>query len=116
MSPPQIESCRFGSVTIDGETYTRDVIVRPEGVLAGWWREDGHSLCREDLVDALEPGPEVLVIGCGASGVLRVPDQTRRWIAEQGVELLELPTGAACERYNELARERRVVAGLHLTC
>ena len=90
-SPPRIESYRFGSITIDGEVYTRDVIVRPEGVLAGWWRREGHSLCPQDLEGALEVRPDCLVIGCGASGVLKVPDGTRQWIAGRGVELVELP-------------------------
>ena len=115
-SPPRIESYRFGSITIDAEVYTRDVIVRPEGVLAGWWRREGHSLCPQDLEGALEVRPDCLVIGCGASGVLKVPDGTRQWIAGRGVELVELPTGAACEKYNDLASTRRVVAGLHLAC
>lgn len=133
-SPPRIESYRFGSITIEGETYAHDVIIRPEGVLAGWWREEGHSLCPEDLRDALDPKPDTLVIGCGASavrqahdggvlssskgasGALRVPGETRRWIAEQGIELVALPTGEACDRYNDLAGAKRVVAGLHLTC
>ncbi len=115
-TPPRIESYRFGSVTIDGQTYARDVIVRPEGVLADWWRRDGHSLRPEDLTDALEPRPNVLVIGCGASGVLRIPDETRRWITGQGIELVALPTGAACDEYGRLSGDRRVVAGLHLTC
>ena len=47
-SPPRIDSCRFGGITIDGEVYTRDVIIRPEGVTANWWRKDGHGLCPED--------------------------------------------------------------------
>ena len=115
-SPPRIEAYRFGSITVDGKTYTRDVIIRPEGVLADWWRKAGHSLCPEDLKGALDPKPDVLVIGCGASGVLGVPEDTRRWITEQGIELVELATRAACDRYNDLSRERRVVAGLHLTC
>jgi hypothetical protein len=116
-SPPRIESYRFGNITIDGTTYTRDVIIRPEGVLADWWRKEGHSLHPDDLEGALDPRPDVLVIGCGASGALKVPDETRRWITQQGIELVELPTGAAWWRYNELAMSgSRVVAGLHLTC
>ena len=115
-SPPRIESYRFGGITIDGESFTRDVIIRPDGVLARWWRREGHSLCPQDLEGALEARPDCLVIGCGASGALKVPDETRRWIAERGIELVELPTGAACEKYNELSRARRVVAALHLTC
>ena len=128
--PPHIDSYRFGSVTVDGEVYTVDVIVRPEGVLADWWRKEGHGLHPEDLAGALDPSllrrsgrfgyegrkPHVLVIGCGASGVLRIPDETRRWITDRGIELVALRTADACRRYNELSGTSHVVAGLHLTC
>lgn len=133
---PHIDSYSFGKITIDGETYDRDVIIRPDGVRASWWRKEGHSLHPEDLasvVTSLAPArggasadggasahhdldPEVIVIGCGAYGVMKIPEPTRKWLSERGIELVALPTPAACERYNELSAETRVVAGLHLTC
>ena len=114
--PPHIDSYSFGKITIDGEAYSRDVIVRPDGVTPDWWRRDGHNLVPEDLADALEQTPEVLVVGCGAHGVLKVPDRTREWLASKGIELVELTTPEACDRYNEFAPAKKVVAGLHLTC
>lgn len=33
-----IEDYEFGRITIDGATYTSDVIIRPEGVDDSWWR------------------------------------------------------------------------------
>jgi hypothetical protein len=113
---PQIESYDFGRIVIDGETYTADVIVTPDGVKADWWRKAGHSLCPEDLEGVLSPEVEVVIIGCGAYGALKVPQGTRRWLQEQDKELVVLPTEAACERFNELSGSGRVIAGLHLTC
>ena len=114
--PPQIEAYDFGRITIDGRDYGSDLIITPDGVRSDWWRKEGHGLHPEDLGAVLEPPPETLIIGCGASGLLSVPDETRRWVAEKGIELVDLPTRAACERYNELSKDARVVAGLHLTC
>ena len=113
---PVIESCDFGRIVIDGETYTADVIVTPDGVQADWWRKDGHSLCPEDLKEALTPAIEVVIIGTGAHGALKVPQDTRLWLQEQGKELVVLPTEEACDRYNELAGSGKVIAALHLTC
>lgn len=113
---PHIDSYAFGKITIDGEVYDRDVIVRPDGVTAGWWRKEGHSLCPEDLNSVIDLAPEVIVIGRGAHGLLTVPEETREQLAAKGIELVELPTAEACERYNLLAGKRKVVAGLHLTC
>ena len=113
---PQIESYDFGRIVIDGETYVADIIVTPGGVVPDWWRKEGHSLCPEDLEGMLDTEIEVVIIGCGASGILRVPRETEQWLREQGKELVALPTQAACDRYNELAGSGKVIAALHLTC
>lgn len=114
--PPHIESYSFGKVTIDGAAYDSDVIVCPDGVRPNWWRKEGHGLHPEDLSAVVDAGVDVLVIGCGSYGVLKVPETTREWLEGKGIELVALPTGEACERYNELAPAKKVAAGLHLTC
>lgn len=113
---PQIEDYGFGRIVIDGETYTADIIVTPDGVIENWWRKDGHSLCPEDLEGVLGPQFEVVIIGSGASGLLQVPQETRLWLAGRGISFFALPTQAACDRYNELAGSGKVIAALHLTC
>jgi len=112
-----VESYSFGEIIIDGSRYTSDVIIRPDGVLANWWRKEGHNLCLEDLEKALEAKPEVLVIGTGYSGLMRVPDALRRELEARGIEVIVKTTREAWRIYNELAgRGRRVVAAFHLTC
>jgi hypothetical protein len=113
---PKIESYEFGRVVIDGETYTADVIVTPGGVKANWWRKEGHSLCPEDLEGVLTPDIEIIIIGCGAYGALKVPEDTRLWLAQKKVEVIVLPTSAACKRYSEISGSGKVIAALHLTC
>jgi len=114
--PPQIERYAFGSVTIDGQPYSADVIILPDRIVADWWREAGHSLAVADLGAVLEARPDVLVVGTGAHGLMAVPDATRDALAAAGIELIAERTGAACQTYNRLCRERRTVAALHLTC
>ena len=112
-----IESYDFGSITIGGRRYTSDVIVLPDRVIDGWWRREGHAVCLEDLEEALKAEPEVLVIGTGYYGLVRVPDDVKRALRERGVEVVVEPTRRACEVFNKLLSERRrVVAALHLTC
>ncbi len=112
-----IEHYEFGRITIDGETYRSDVIVWPEEVDDSWWRVEGHGLCREDLEPLLSKDPDVLIIGTGAHGAMAVPPEMVRYMAGRASEVHVERTGRACEIYNELAGgERRVVAGLHLTC
>jgi len=114
---PRIESYDFGRIMIDGQKYVSDVIILPDGVRPDWYRKAGHSLVPEDFGDLLdEVRPDKLIIGRGANGVLRVPDSTRAWLTDKGIELLDLPTKEACENYNRLRKNSRVIAGLHLTC
>ncbi len=111
-----IENYRFGRITIDGRDYTGDVIVYPDRVDDEWWREEGHSLCMADLEDILDIGPDVLVIGTGANGLMAVPEDVRRELRARGIEPRPAPTAEACDLYNELAGESTVIAALHLTC
>ncbi len=114
--PPQIESYRFGEVVIDGKRYQSDVLIFPDHVEPNWWREEGHNLAPADIWEVLRDPPEVLVVGLGAYGHMTVPPETRRKLEEAGVQLIALPTEQACRTYNQLSRDRTVVAALHLTC
>ena len=112
-----IDSYSFGEIKVDGVRYTRDLIILPSGVKPNWWRREGHRLCIEDLEEVLEERPEVLVIGTGYSGLMRVPEELIRRLREMGIEVVAQRTGEAWKTYNRLLGEgRRVAAALHLTC
>jgi hypothetical protein len=121
-----IERYAFGQITIDGQTYTSDVIIAPGQhnkfqVWDGWWREEGHCLSIADLEKAFARSdraqPDVLLVGTGHSGRMKVPSETREEIQRRGIELHVLPTGQAWTLYNQLASGgRKVVAVFHLTC
>jgi hypothetical protein len=112
----KINNYSFGSITINGKTYNSDVIVYPDKVKANWLRKEGHSLCIDDIKEVLDAKPEVIIVGCGASGVLKVLAKTKLAIEEKGIELIILPTDEAVKRYNEIAEKKLVIACLHLTC
>jgi len=116
ISGPKIDSYRFGRIVIDGEAYTKDVIILPDGVIPNWWRDEGHRLKPGDLERVLDAGPKTLVVGQGAYGRMGVDVATRQLVAEAGVELIELSTSEAVERYNQLRDRGDVAAALHLTC
>ena len=112
-----IERYDFGLVVVDGKQYTSDVIVFPSRVRDGWWRREGHAVCLEDLREVLEDPPEVLVIGTGYYGLVRVEDEVLRELASRGIEVVAQPTKEACRIFNELLKAgRKVAAALHLTC
>lgn len=113
----RITEYRFGKVKVDGKPYYRDVLVLEDEILSPWVRREGHSLCPDDLVWVVSRRPRVLVLGTGAFGRLRVPEETREWLKSQGIELVALPTEKAVGEYNRRAEATEHVAcGLHLTC
>lgn len=111
-----IDSYSFGRIVVDGRRYTSDVIIFPDRVRDNWWRKEGHSIHVDDIGEILQEKPEVLVVGTGSSGLVRIPEETRRCIESEGIELVVEPTERACETFNRLSKSRRVVAALHLTC
>lgn len=113
----KIEAYSFGRVVVDGKEYRSDLIIYPGRIDASWWREEGHELRPGDLESILAAAPEVLVVGRGAAGVMRVLPETEALLKEKGIELRADKTDPACKVYNELAAAgRKVVAALHLTC
>ena len=98
--PPRIDSYTFGRIVVDGEAYTKDVIITPDGVRPEWWRERGHRLTLKDLGDLLDDPPDVLIIGIGANGVMSVPDTVADAVRERGIELIIEKSGTAVETYN----------------
>jgi len=71
-----------------------------------WWRREGHRVHPEDLAEILEFSPEVVIIGTGFSGMLKVTKEAEALLSSRGIELRALPTKEAVELYNELATEK----------
>jgi hypothetical protein len=114
-----IESYDFGVIVINGKKYRSDVIVFPERVMEGWWRKEIHRIYIEDLreVIACKPVPEVLVIGTGYSGLVKVNPEVERALKDMGIKLLIQPTKEAYKTFNEFLKAGRRVAGaFHITC
>lgn len=116
---PRIESYGFGRMVVDGEEYTRDLVISWKGVEnSSWWRKEGHALHLEDLRDVIErTEPEVLVVGTGYYGFMEVREEVREYLRERGIELVAGKTGEVYEKFNELVeRGARVLGAFHLTC
>lgn len=114
-----IDSYEFGAMVIDGERYTSDVAVYPERVIDGWWRKEGHRLCVEDLKEILnhEPKPEVLVVGTGYYGLVKVSPEVENTLKSHGIEFVAQPTREACQTFNRLLKsDKRVAGAFHLAC
>ncbi len=113
----KIEAYNFGNIVIEGGTqYNRDLLIIRDKVYQ-WWRKDGHNICLEDINLVLENKPEYFVIGIGAFGIVKVPDETIRQLEFNGINVIRHKTHKAVEVYNKLIDENKDAAlGVHLTC
>ena len=115
----KISHYSFGSITIDDKAYTSDVIIYPGRVDSKWWRKEGHYLQPADLTDIINAKPDVLIIGTGASGVMKVPEETLKFVKSKGIEVHTDITSMAVELFNKLVSgkpNKKTIAALHLTC
>ncbi|MBL7073958.1 Mth938-like domain-containing protein [candidate division KSB1 bacterium] len=112
----KIESYNFGSIVINGRHYSNDVIIFPDRVEANWWRRSGHELCLQDLEEVLKENPDTLVVGTGASGLMKILPETKTHLESKGIILIIKNTEEACRTFNQIGDSGRVIAALHLTC
>jgi len=112
-----IDSYQFGKIVIEGKSYSSDIIILDDTVQSNWWRKQGHLLSAEDIETIIAAKPSVLVVGCGASGLMKVPNQTQQVLQKHNIQLEALDTYKAVQKFNELSEAGvNVAAALHLTC
>ncbi len=113
----KITQFSWGKIVIEGDTYTSDVIVYPDRVDASWWRKEGHNLHIEDLKGIMDANPEILIIGTGVLGVMKVPKETIAYLESKGTHIYIERTGKAVDLFHTFQKDRKnVIAALHLTC
>ncbi|MBA2881356.1 hypothetical protein HNR65_001683 [Desulfosalsimonas propionicica] len=118
MTYPRIDHCAFGQMTINGKTFSSDLIIDTNGnVRDNWRRRQGHNLVPEDLGAIIDGTPEKLIIGTGVSGRMSVAESVREECRALGISIEAYPTAEAAQKFNEAAETGALVAaGFHLTC
>jgi len=112
-----IDSYSFGQIVVDGKRYTSDIIIFPNRIKDNWRRKEGHCLNIEDLKEVIQEKPEILVVGVGYFGFVRVPVEVKEYVKSKGIDLITQSTKVACITFNSLLKsKKKVVAALHLAC
>jgi len=113
---PMIDRFGYGTIVIDGQTYESDVIIFPDGAVERWEHKDEHVLRLTDVKKVIEAKPEVVIIGLGTVGNVKMRPKAEKCLQEAGIEVMAHRTNKACETYKELRAQRKVAAILHITC
>jgi len=115
----RIENFSFGSIQIDGRTYTHDVVVvrgqiRKRGKEASKRYRDSYGHTPLSVEEKLPWRCRRLVIGTGAAGALPVMDSVQAEARRRNVELVTVPTERAIVLLAADAEDTNAV--LHVTC
>ncbi|TWG88686.1 uncharacterized protein L599_000500000020 [Luteimonas sp. J16] len=102
------------SALVNERRLERSFIIAPDRLVEDWPVRDVRTLAVAELEALFALGPELILLGCGATQAFP-PAATMAASLARGVGLESMTNAAAARTYNVLASEgRRVVAGFIL--
>jgi hypothetical protein len=120
MKPP-IDGTSFGTITIGGNLYEHDVLIRLSGEAKKRKKKlskevygTSHVISREEARHVYEKGAEKLIVGSGQEGCVELSKEAAEYLRKKGCRVELLPTPAAARRWNEA--EGAVIGLFHVTC
>lgn len=112
-----ITNYEFGKITISNNDYYEDVIVSWQGKVLIWRREQSHNVSEKDIKKILYLKPDILVVGTGESGMMKVLPETEELVINNDIGLVVQKTPEAISFFNKSIKENKKILGLfHLTC
>jgi hypothetical protein len=117
----EIDSTEFGSITIDGLTYSHDVFIRLSGKIRKRKKKlskklygTSHIVSLEEAEFIYEKGSELLIVGTGQYGSLRLSPEAAEFFARKDCQVVAEPTPRAMLAFNQAKGHK---TGLfHVTC
>jgi hypothetical protein len=111
--------CRFGSLKVDGKTFTKDVIL-DQGVLRKRKKKPSRAFRKQfghtpvSLQEDIPWECKRLVIGTGMEGRLPIMDDVAAEARRRGIELVVRLTPEAVQLLQEPSPDTNAI--LHVTC
>lgn len=117
----KIDSTRFGSITVDGETYDYDIMIRLSGEIEKRKKKlskerygTSHIISPEEAEELYEKGCGKLIIGTGQEDNVRLSEEARRYLDEHEVTCILESTPRAITTWNESKGAK--IGLFHVTC
>jgi len=118
---PSIDRTTFGSITIDGALYERDVIIRLNGQVKKRKKKlskavygTSHTISLAEAKHVYQKGAEQLIIGAGQSGTVTLSDAAADYFKRKQCQVETLPMDKVIPFWN--AAEGAVIGLFHVTC
>jgi glucokinase len=118
---PRVTDTEFGRVTVAGQVYEHDILIRADGKVKKRDKRPvkklygtSHMIGPDELARACKGEPQVLIIGTGQDGTAELTEDGTAFLKERGIRVKALPTPRAIEVYNRT--KGRKAALIHVTC
>lgn len=118
---PRIDCTTFGSITIEGETYERDVVIRLSGKVKKRKKKlskalygTSHIISLDEAKHVYQKGAERLIVGAGQYGMVELSDEAADYLERKRCQVELLPMKKAIKAWNEA--EGAVIGLFHITC
>ncbi len=116
-----IDATQFGNITIDGETYEHDVIIRLSGKVEKRKKKlskeqygTSHMISKDEAKFIYENGCETLVVGAGQEGNVRLSPEASDYFKKKGCKVVLQPTPEAIRAFNQ--SRGKTIGLMHVTC
>jgi len=118
---PHIDASEFGSITVDGQVYDHDIVIRLNGQVKKRKKKlskrvygTSHTISRDEAEQIYERGAEWLIIGTGQYDTVRLSPEAEAFFAEARCQVRLLATPRALAAWNEA--HGKGIGLFHVTC
>ena len=117
----KVDSFSFGSITVDGKKYRRDLFLLPDGKVkqrkGGFWIFGSHDIKKREIEELGRASAELIIVGIGTNSQARLSGEAKSYAEQAKLELHILPSSEAVSNFNELLEQGKKAAALiHITC
>ena len=118
---PKIDGTQFGSVTIDGEVFDHDVIIRLGGRVEKRKKKlskavygTSHTISLAEAEHLYQDGAKRLLVGAGQEGRVALSEEAAAYFSRSRCRVELLSTPEVIPVWNQA--EGAVIGLLHVTC
>jgi hypothetical protein len=118
---PRIDRTRFGSITVEGEVYRHDLLIRPNGEVQARRNElskavygTSHVISLAEAQQVYQEGAERLIVGTGLFGLTKLSEEADGYLQGRGCRVDLYRIRRAIQAWNQA--EGAVIGLFHVSC
>ncbi len=118
---PKIDKTKFGSITVNGEKYDHDIIIRLDKRVEKRKKKlskevfgTSHTISLAEAEYVYEEGTDAIIIGSGQSGLVTLSDEAAEFFNQKHCQVELFPTPEAIKYWNKA--KGQIIGLFHITC